>query len=241
VSSVRRSSNPEEVGDPENDLSALSDEEDQEKCEAKLKKKKKVKPAVDLEEEKERLERTVFVGGIPTSVIKGEKLAKYFQKFGKVESVRFRSIAMAKMSNAQMRRVGYIKGEFNEKQETCNGYVVFEDKNSVPLALAENGRDDFVSGYPLRVDKVEPTISHKKSVFVGNLPFTVQERELRAAFEDCGAIEYVRVVRDKATSLGRGYAYVCFVKREGAKLAAEKSKVEVGGRAVRIERCKERF
>jgi RNA recognition motif-containing protein len=46
------------------------------------------------------------------------------------------------------------------------------------------------------------------------------------------------VVRDAVTSLGRGYAYVCFEKREGAKAAAELEGVKVGGRLVRIERCK---
>jgi nucleolar protein 12 len=48
----------------------------------------------------------------------------------------------------------------------------------------------------------------------------------------------VRVVRDAVTSLGRGYAYVCFEKREGAKAAAELEGVKIGGRLVRIERCK---
>jgi nucleolar protein 12 len=171
------------AANPEEDLSAQSDEEKQERLEKALtKKKKKVKVPADPEEEKRRAERTVFVGGVPVAVAKNDRLAKYFAKFGKVESVRFRSIAMAQMSNPQMRRVGFIKGQFNEKQETCNAYVVFADKASVPLALAENGKDDFAEGFHLRVDTLEPTISHKKSVFVGNLPFDVSDRLVRDAF-----------------------------------------------------------
>lgn len=195
-------------------------------------------PKPDPEEEKARLERTIFVGGVPVSN-KQEKLAKHFSKYGPVESVRFRSIAFTRMSNPQMRRVGYIKGTFNPNQETCNAYVVFEQKASAELALAENGKDDFAEGFHLRVDTaVEPTISHKKSIFIGNLPFDASERAVREAFAEIGPIEYVRLVRDKVTSLGRGYAYVCFEKREGAKAAAELTNVKVGGRVLRIERCK---
>ena len=157
------------------------------------KKKKKVKASVDPEEEKRKAERTVFVGGVPVAVAKNDRLAKYFAKFGKVDSVRFRSIAMTQMSNPQMRRVGFIKGQFNQKQETCNAYVVFADKASVPLALAENGRDDFAEGFHLRVDTLEPTISHKKSVFVGNLPFDVSDRLVRDAFAVSESVPVSRV------------------------------------------------
>ncbi len=240
--SFRRRVSAAEGGEAEADLSDDGAEAAQEAEEAALRRGKKktssAHPPSDPEQLRLKQARTVFVGGIPTALVKGDKLARHFAKYGRVESVRFRSIAMAKMSNPQMRRVGFYKGEFNEKVETCNGYVVFADQNSVPLALADNGRDDLAPGFPLRIDTVEPTISHKKSVFVGNLPFAAQEREVREAFVDCGPIEYVRIVRDKTTSLGRGYAYVCFVKREGAKLAAAKTDVEVGGRVLRIERCK---
>jgi nucleolar protein 12 len=184
VAPSSKRSDRRKAANPDEDLSAQSDEEKQERMEmalTKKKKKKKIVPA-DPEEEKRRAERTVFVGGVPVAVAKTDRLAKYFSKFGKVESVRFRSIAMAQMSNPQMRRVGFIKGQFNEKQETCNAYVVFADKASLPLALVENGKDDFAEGFHLRVDTLEPTISHKKSVFVGNLPFDVADRLVREAF-----------------------------------------------------------
>ncbi len=234
----RKRSDRRSASNPEEDLSEQSDEELQEQKEKQLGQPKKKKIPVDPVLEKAKAERTVFVGGVPVSVAKNDKLEKYFSKFGKIGSVRFRSIAMAKLMNPQMRRVGYIKGEFNEKQETCNAYVVFADKASVVLALAENGKDDFQEDFHLRVDTVEPTISHKKSIFVGNLPFDVSDRAVREAFAESGPIEYVRVVRDSVTSLGRGYAYVCFEKREGAKAAAELTNVKVAGRTVRIERCK---
>ena len=51
---------------------------------------------------------------------------------------------------------------------------------------------------------------HKRCVFVGNLPFDVQDEELWTHFERCGDIEFVRIVRDKKTNIGKGFGYVQF-------------------------------
>ena len=45
---------------------------------------------------------------------------------------------------------------------------------------------------------------------MGNLPFDVQDEELYTHFERCGDIEFVRVVRDKKTNIGKGFGYVQF-------------------------------
>ena len=54
-----------------------------------------------------------------------------------------------------------------------------------------------------------------RSVFVGNLHFDVQDEELVRAFSDAsidpelaGAVTAVRVVRDRATNVGKGMAFV---------------------------------
>lgn len=51
---------------------------------------------------------------------------------------------------------------------------------------------------------------HKRSVFVGNLPFDVQDEDLYLHFMRCGEIEFVRVVRDKKTNIGKGFGYIQF-------------------------------
>jgi len=55
---------------------------------------------------------------------------------------------------------------------------------------------------------------HKRSVFIGNLPFDVQDEDLYTHFSRCGAIEFVRVVRDKKTNIGKGFGYVQFKERD---------------------------
>lgn len=47
-------------------------------------------------------------------------------------------------------------------------------------------------------------------MFVGNLPFDVQDEELYTHFERCGEIEFVRIIRDKKTNIGKGFGYVQF-------------------------------
>ena len=47
-------------------------------------------------------------------------------------------------------------------------------------------------------------------MFVGNLPFDVQDEDLYTHFTRCGEIEFVRVVRDKKTNIGKGFGYVQF-------------------------------
>jgi hypothetical protein len=59
-----------------------------------------------------------------------------------------------------------------------------------------------------------------RCIFVGNVPFTgVTEQDMRELFKKCGAIENVRIVRDKVTGNGKGFCYVQFAD-EGSVLKA---------------------
>jgi len=47
------------------------------------------------------------------------------------------------------------------------------------------------------------------------LNFEAQEEELWQHFKNCGDIDYVRIIRDAKTNLGKGFAYIQFkVKKE---------------------------
>ena len=76
------------------------------------------------------------------------------------------------------------------------------------------------------------------SVFVGNLPFTVAEEELWTEFAEFGTISYVRVIRDKQTHTGRGFAYVCFAAKQSARMALSKHMASFQGRPMRVFTCK---
>ncbi|KAF4617160.1 hypothetical protein D9613_005949 [Agrocybe pediades] len=106
------------------------------------------------------------------------------------------------------------------------------------------------------------------SVFVGNLDFGSKEEDLRVFFEGVisaergpplareaemdtedaeGAVKKpatwvtrVRIVRDKDTQLGKGFAYVQFADRECVDelLALEEDKLKFAKRKLRVQRCK---
>jgi len=81
-------------------------------------------------------------------------------------------------------------------------------------ALEENG--SLLEGKHIRVDVtskpagVQATPDHRRSIFVGNLPFVATDEHLWEAFASSGEIEAVRLVRDAHTNVGKGFAFVTF-------------------------------
>ncbi|KAJ3300249.1 Nucleolar protein 12 [Borealophlyctis nickersoniae] len=183
-------------------------------------------------------ERTIFVGNLPIAASEkaGVKMLKsLFANHGALESIRFRSIAFA--DNAP-RKAAFINKQFHPERDSLNAYIVFKEKESVEKALAENGTL-FMEKH-IRVDKEgEEKDKHdvKRSVFVGNLTFDLDDEALWSFFSECGDIEYVRIIRDKATNLGKGFGYVQFKDRASVGLALKLHETELNGRAVRISRC----
>ena len=57
----------------------------------------------------------------------------------------------------------------------------------------------------------------KRTVFVGNLPYDANDTALRAAFSSVAGgstgVEGIRIVRDRVTRLGKGFAFVLFTER----------------------------
>ena len=47
-----------------------------------------------------------------------------------------------------------------------------------------------------------------KNLYVGNIPHSATESDLRAAFEPYGAVEKVSIVTDRDTGRSRGFAFV---------------------------------
>lgn len=46
------------------------------------------------------------------------------------------------------------------------------------------------------------------NIFVGSLPFSTEEADLRAYFEEYGAVESVKIISDKFTGRSRGFGFV---------------------------------
>lgn len=46
------------------------------------------------------------------------------------------------------------------------------------------------------------------NIYVGNLPYSMDDNELRAAFSEFGAVTSASVVKDKFTGRSRGFGFV---------------------------------
>jgi len=78
-----------------------------------------------------------------------------------------------------------------------------------------------------------------KNLYVGNLPHSTNEAELRTVFEAHGAVEKVSVVTDRDTGRSRGFAFVEMTDAaEADKAIAALNGTDLGGRTLTINEAK---
>jgi RNA recognition motif-containing protein len=81
----------------------------------------------------------------------------------------------------------------------------------------------------------------KTKLYVGNLPFSTTEGELRELFEQYGATESVAVISDRETGRSRGFGFVEFQDANGAQAAMEAlDGKDLGGRSLRVNEAQDR-
>ena len=92
----------------------------------------------------------------------------------------------------------------------------------------------------LETERGEETELSKK-LYVGNLPFTITEDELRTSFERHGTVASVNVITDRETGRARGFA---FVEMEDASAADEAMRAldgsDLGGRSLRVNEAQDK-
>ncbi|XP_040480280.1 RNA-binding protein 34 isoform X2 [Ursus maritimus] len=170
---------------------------------------------IEINQEEERLknERTVFVGNLPVTCNK------------KIPA-----------EGTLSKKLAAIKRKIHPDQKNINAYVVFKDESAATKALKRNGAQ-IADGFRIRVDLASDTSSRdKRSVFVGNLPYKVEETAVEEHFLDCGSIVAVRIVRDRVTGVGRGFGYVLFENTDAVHLALKLNNSELMGRKLRVMR-----
>jgi cold-inducible RNA-binding protein len=78
-----------------------------------------------------------------------------------------------------------------------------------------------------------------KNLYVGNIPHSTTESELRSAFEAHGAVEKVSIVTDRDTGRSRGFAFVEMTNAaEADKAVAALNGTDMGGRTLTINEAK---
>ncbi len=74
------------------------------------------------------------------------------------------------------------------------------------------------------------------TIYVGNLPFSATEQDLRALFERHGAVESVKLINDRETGKPRGFGFVEMAPADAQSAIQALNGQELGGRALRIKR-----
>src|SRR5271163_212089 len=78
------------------------------------------------------------------------------------------------------------------------------------------------------------------TIYVGNLPFTATEDEVRGLFERHGKVDSVKLINDRETGRPRGFAFVDMPSGEAQAAIQQTNGFQMGGRPLRVNEEKER-
>ncbi|XBW35007.1 hypothetical protein QEN19_000572 [Hanseniaspora menglaensis] len=173
----------------------------------------------------------------------------------KVKSCRFRSIAF---SEPLPKAVAFKQLKLDPKRDSINCYLVYQNFDRKTISKIIKHFNGFVfQGHHLRLDSVTNPAKQDttRSVFVGNLDFEELEENLYQHFKQLATtgsdeklIEYVRIIRDSKTQMGKGFAYVQFYDSSYVNKAIEllngkkmAKSINKKARELRVTRCKKTF
>lgn len=78
-------------------------------------------------------------------------------------------------------------------------------------------------------------MSQQTKLFIGNLPFSVDEGQLNELFAPFGSIESVAIPKDRETGRARGFAFVNYESAGSAQEALQLDGHEVDGRKIAVK------
>lgn len=78
------------------------------------------------------------------------------------------------------------------------------------------------------------------NIYVGNLPYSVTDAELRAMFEPYGNIQSAKVIMDRDTGRSRGIGFVEMDDSSAQQAISALNGRDVGGRALRVNEARPR-
>ncbi|KAJ6160536.1 hypothetical protein N7470_003932 [Penicillium chermesinum] len=176
----------------------------------------------------ERDKRTVFVQQL-TVRLRTRDLIEFFTQAGPVKEAQI----------VKDRVSGRSKGV---------GYVEFRDEESVARALELTGQK--LTGQPIIVSLTEAeknrqarnregrsggqTTASFHRLYVGNVHFSITEKDLYSVFVPFGELEYVQLQTDE-DGRSKGYGFIQFVNPSDARTALEgMNNFELAGRTIRV-------
>src|SRR5579883_753267 len=77
-------------------------------------------------------------------------------------------------------------------------------------------------------------------IYVGNLPFSANETEVRALFSQHGTVESVSLPTDRETGRPRGFGFVEMSQADAARAIQSLNGYQMGGRPLRVNEAQDK-
>ncbi|MGH8137989.1 MAG: RNA recognition motif domain-containing protein [Steroidobacteraceae bacterium] len=77
-------------------------------------------------------------------------------------------------------------------------------------------------------------------IYVGNLPFTASEADVRTLFAQHGAVESVSLPTDRETGRPRGFGFVEMSQADAARAIQSLNGHDMGGRQLRVNEAQDK-
>ena len=77
-------------------------------------------------------------------------------------------------------------------------------------------------------------------IYVGNLPFSATENEVRELFAQHGTVESVSLITDRDTGRPRGFGFVQMSQADASRAIQNLNGKDLGGRPLRVNEAQER-
>jgi RNA recognition motif-containing protein len=79
------------------------------------------------------------------------------------------------------------------------------------------------------------------NIFVGSLPYRLEESELKEIFEEFGEVTTVKIIIDRETGRSKGFGFIEMPDDEAAQKAiSEKNGSDLNGRAIVVNQAEEK-
>ncbi len=79
-----------------------------------------------------------------------------------------------------------------------------------------------------------------KRIYVGNLPYSATDDEIRSLFEEHGEVREVSLVNDRETGRPRGFGFVEVDDNDLSGMIQNLDGKEMGGRALRVNEAQDK-
>ena len=183
--------------------------------------------------EGEEQERKLFVGGLNKATTDEEQLKSFFEQYGNIIDCTI------------MRDV--------DKQSRGFGFVLFEDSTTVDkiIGAKKDGTHFSLDENHIEVKRALPKVPGGtagtsrtgglfRKVFVGGLPSSVTEDDLRSYFESYGRVNEIELLRDRESNRLRGFAFVTFDDEDSADKCIQRRSHEICKKICEVKRAQTR-